>query len=253
MQYQDNLVSIITPAYKAASYVGETIESVLSQDYPDWEMIIVDDCSPDDTLEVLQSWQEKDPRIKVIPADENGGPAAARNIAINCAEGRWIALLDSDDIWMAGKLSKQLAFHQEKGATMSYTRGRRFQGDVSNPGHLIAAPEEIRYAELLGNTAIITSTVLVDRNKTGDFNMKNAYYDDFVCWLDLLRSGGLAVGLQDDLLRYRVLPGSVSRNKLRSAKEVWKTYREIEKLGLFASARHFCYYAIHGILKYKKL
>lgn len=253
MQYRDNLVSIITPAYNAASYVGETIESVLSQDYTDWEMIIVDDCSPDDTLEVLEGWQERDARIKVIPAEKNGGPAAARNIALNIAKGRWVAFLDSDDIWMAGKLSKQLAFHQAKSATISYTRGRRFQGGVSNSGHLIAAPEEIRYAELLGNTAIITSTVLVDRNKTGDFNMKKAYYDDFVCWLDLLRSGGVAVGLQDDLLRYRVLPGSVSRNKLRSAKEVWKTYREIEKLGLLASVRHFCSYAIHGFLKYKKL
>lgn len=253
IQYQNNLVSIITPAYKAAGYVGETIKSVLNQDYMAWEMIIVDDCSSDNTLEVLQCWEEKDSRIKVISANENGGPAAARNIAIESAKGRWIAFLDSDDVWMAGKLSKQLVFHQEKDAVISYTRGRRFQEDVSNSGHLIAAPEEIRYAELLGNTAIITSTVLVDRNKSGDFKMKNAYYDDFVCWLDLLRSGGRAVGLQDDLLRYRVLPGSVSRNKLKSAKEVWKTYREIEKLGLVASIRHFCSYAFHGFLKYKKL
>ena len=253
MKFDNDLVSIITPTYKASDYVGETIQSVLDQDYQNWELIIVDDYSSDGTLKVLEGWQERDARIKVIPAAKNGGPAIARNLALKTARGRWVAFLDSDDIWMAGKLSKQLVFHQTKGAIISFTSGRRFQGGVSNYGHLISVPKEIRYAELLGNTVIITSTVIVDRNKTGDFKMKKVYYDDFACWLDLLRSGGLAVGLHDDLLRYRVLPGSVSRNKLRSAKEVWKTYREIEKLGLLASVKYFFSYAIYGTLKYKKL
>ena len=247
-----DLVSIITPAYRAASYVGEAIQSVLAQTYSSWEMLIVDDCSPDDTRAVVKEWCARDSRIKLICQEKNGGPAAARNAALEAAQGRWIAFLDSDDVWMPEKLERQLKFHERVKAKISFTEFRRISADGINVGRLIKVPGRLGYQQLLGNTAIVTSTVLIDRALTGKFAMRRTYYDDFACWLQLLKAGGQAFGLHEDLLRYRVVGNSVSRNKSRSAKEVWNTYREVEGLNLVFSAWYFVNYAARGWLKYRK-
>ena len=110
----NQLVSVITPAYKAASYIGETIESVLAQTYPHWELLIANDCSPDNTSEVVQEFCARDSRIKLINMAQNGGPAAARNAAISAAQGRWLAFLDSDDLWLPTKLEKSIKHSLEK-------------------------------------------------------------------------------------------------------------------------------------------
>ena len=252
MTSRNNLVSIITPAYKAARFVGATIASVQAQSYPEWEMIIVDDCSPDDTLDAIALAIGRDPRIRVIRQERNAGPAAARNAAIRAAQGRWIAFLDSDDLWLPGKLERQLQFHRERNCKLTFTSFRRINMDGTSTGRLIPVPESLDYHQLLGNTAIATSTVLVDRDATGDFEMKPMYYDDFGCWLELLRNGGAAKGLGEDLMRYRVVGQSVSRNKRNSALQVWKTYREIEQLPVIPAAWYFVNYAVRGYLKYSR-
>lgn len=252
MVVRRSLVSIITPAYKAAAYVGETIVSVVDQTYIDWEMLIVDDCSPDDTREVVRDWCAKDTRIKLICQEKNGGPAVARNAALETAEGRWIAFLDSDDVWMPKKLERQILFHERSDAKISFTEYRRMSADGDNVGGLVKVPDRLQYRQLLGNTAIATSTVLLDTEKTGRILMKRTFYDDFACWLELLKSGGYAVGLHEDLLRYRIIGGSVSRNKIRSAKEVWNTYRRVEKINVFLSAWYFVNYAVRAWFKYRK-
>lgn len=248
--YVDSLVSIITPAYRAAPFLAETIQSVQGQTYADFEMLIVDDCSPDDTAQVVGRFAAADPRIRLLRQPVNQGPAAARNRALAEARGRWIAFLDSDDLWLPEKLDRQLAFHRAMDATLSYTAYRRISADGLRVGRPIRVPDRLDYRRLLGNTGIATSTVLIDRTKTGPFFMKRTYYDDFACWLELLRRGGTAVGLQEDLMRYRVVGGSVSRNKARSARQVWRTYREVEGLGLLRSAWSFANYASRGLLKY---
>jgi teichuronic acid biosynthesis glycosyltransferase TuaG len=251
-QYVDELVSIIMPAYKAATVISESIQSVVDQTYQQWELIITDDRSPDNTVEVVRNWCKSDGRIKLIEAPANGGPAAARNLSLGQARGRWVAFLDSDDIWLPQKLEIQLKFHLQQQAKISYTEFRRIQADGTGVGRLIKIPTKLTYRQLLGNTGIATSTVLVDRKLTGTFSMKKMFYDDFGCWLDILRSGGWASGLREDLMRYRVMGGSVSRNKRRSAVEVWKTYRNVEELGLLVSSIHFAGYAIRALLKYRK-
>lgn len=248
--YVDTLVSIVTPAYRAAHFIGETIRSVQAQTYQDFEMLVVDDCSPDDTAAIVESFSAGDPRIRLLRQPTNGGPAAARNRALAEARGRWIAFLDSDDTWLPRKLEKQLAFHRACGAKISFTEFRRVDSDGSHLGRLITVRDWLDYSRLLCDTGIATSTVIVDRTKTGLFSMKNTYLDDYACWLELLRSGGRAVGLHEDLMRYRVLAGSVSRNKLKSARHVWRTYREVERLGLLRSAWSFINYAGRGVLKY---
>jgi len=250
--YDADLVSVITPAWQAASFIEQSIASVQAQSYPNWEMIVVDDCSPDNTGEIVETVSVEDNRVCLIRLNQNGGPARARNSALRQARGRWIAFLDSDDLWLPTKLEKQLAFHQAQGAHISYTEYRRISADSKNTGRLIEVPERLNYSGLLSNTAIATSTVLIDRHLTGHFKMKPIYYDDFGCWLDLLRSGRFAVGLKEDLMRYRVMEGSVSRNKWRSALEVWKTYRKVEHLNLLRSCWHFSQYAINALMRYSE-
>lgn len=250
--YVDSLVSIVTPAYRAARFIGETIRSVQAQTYRDFEMLVVDDCSPDETAAIVESFTATDPRIRLLRQPANGGPAAARNRALSEARGRWIAFLDSDDAWLPAKLERQLAFHRARDAKISFTEFRRVDADGSHIGRLIRVRDWLDYDRLLCDTGIATSTVIVDRAKTGRFAMKKTYYDDYACWLELLRSGGRAVGLHEDLMRYRVLGGSVSRNKLKSARHVWCTYREVERLGLLRSAWSFVNYAGRAVLKYRR-
>lgn len=246
-------VSIITPAYRAASFVGETIRSAQMQEHTDWEMLIVDDCSPDDTCAVIETFSAADPRVRLIRQPQNAGPAAARNVALAQARGRYIAFLDSDDLWMPGKLSQQLQFMRELSAPLSYTEYRRINQDGSLLGRRIPVPSSLDYRQLLCNTAIITSTVIVDTDVTGRVSMPDAPYDDYALWLKLLRAGHVAHGLKADLLRYRVVAGSVSRSKSTSAMRVWRTYRDIESLGMVRSAWSFANYAIRGWLKYRAL
>jgi teichuronic acid biosynthesis glycosyltransferase TuaG len=247
------LISIVTPAYRAAAYIADTINSVLAQTHQNWEMFIADDCSPDNTREVISGFAAKDSRIKLIACSVNGGPAAARNAALERATGRWVAFLDSDDVWLPQKLEKSLRHAKANDAALTFTGFRRISFDGSQTGSYRSVPEALTYRQLLGNTVIATSTVLIDREKTGEIRMQRAFYDDFVCWLGILRRGLKGSGLDEDLMRYRVVKKSVSRNKSRSAQEVWKTYREIEKLGLVSSAWHFVNYAARGYVKYRGL
>jgi teichuronic acid biosynthesis glycosyltransferase TuaG len=249
---ENDLVSVITPAYKAARFVGATIESVIAQDYPHWEMLIVDDRSPDDTGDVVARYASLDPRVKLIRQAQNGGAAHARNTALEASRGRFVAFLDSDDVWLPGKLSRQLSFMREMGAGLTFTAFRRITDDGTRTGRLIGVPRSLSYSSLLKNTAIVTSTVLVDKSATGPFRMTKTYYDDFVLWLELLKRGVVARGLPVDLLRYRVVQQSLSRNKANSAKQVWRTYRDIERLGILRSAWCFAHYASRAWLKYRR-
>jgi teichuronic acid biosynthesis glycosyltransferase TuaG len=248
----DDLVSIITPAYNASTCLPATIASVLAQTYPNWELLIADDCSLDDTRKIIAKWADKDPRIRLVALLINSGPAAARNASLSEARGRWVAFLDSDDLWLPEKLAQSIAFAQRQDAALVYTGYRRIDVGGQRTGQYIRIPPRLTYRQLLGNTAIATSTVLIDRRQTGHIHMAQVYYDDFVCWLDILKRGLTAHGLNEDLMRYRVMPKSVSRNKRRSAGEVWRIYRTTEQLGRLAASWYFLKYASRALMKYLK-
>lgn len=244
------LVSIITPAYKCACVVEETIRSVLDQTYPNWEMLVVDDCSPDNTRDVLRGWTQVDSRVRLIEQPENGGPAMARNAGLELAQGRWIAFLDSDDLWLPQKLERSIAFAEAHHAPLVFTGFRRIPAEGGEEGRYIGVPRTLSYRQLLGNTAIATSTVLLDRHIVGEVRMRKTYYDDFDCWLQILKPGRTAFGLDEDLMRYRVMSQSVSRNKSNSAAKVWRAYRDLEKLSVPVASWYFANYAVRGLLKY---
>lgn len=214
-------------------------------------MLVIDDLSNDDTAEIVSAIACNDPRILLLRHDRNRGPAQARNTGLERARGRFIAFLDSDDLWLPRKLEVQLCFMQEREAPISYTSYRR----ISMHGEVISGPVQIpptlEYARLLKNTAIATSTVIVDRVQVGSFHMIDTYYDDYALWLELTRRGHRAYGLQQDLMRYRVVSGSVSRNKLRSARHVWEIYRSVERLPLPSAMWCFVHYLWNGWKKYR--
>jgi teichuronic acid biosynthesis glycosyltransferase TuaG len=247
----DKTVSIITPAYNAARFVADAIESVRRQTHERWEMLVVDDCSRDATRDIVRALSREESRVKLIEQPANGGPARARQAGLDAATGRYIAFLDSDDLWLPQKLERQLEFMDAREAAISFTEFRRISVDGRDVGKLIRIPERLDYHQLLRNTAIATSTVIVDREKTGPVSMTVTFYDDFVLWLSILRRGFVAHGLQEDLMRYRVASGSWSRNKLRSALWVWRTYQQIEKLSVPYSAWCFAGYVWNAVSKYR--
>lgn len=253
MKYKKGLVSIITPAYRAERFIGETIKSVQAQTYSGWEMVIVDDCSPDNTCEVVSQAAKSDARIRLIRRTEaGGGPARVRNTALEAAAGQWIAFLDSDDLWLPEKLTRQIEFHQRNDALLSFTGFRRFSDNNGTLGRKVTVPAQLNYYRALGNTAIPTSTVLINREKSGDFSMEITHCDDFVTWLKLIKVQQPAFGLNEDLMRYRVVSNSYSRNKAKYAARVWKTYRQDLQMGLFSSLRYFSEYAIRASVKYAR-
>ena len=140
IEYIDGLVSIITPAYNAAAYIAETIESVIAQTYTNWEMLIVNDCSKDNTAEIIQNYAAKDKRIKLINLKQNSGAAVARNTAIQNAKGRYIAFLDSDDLWKKEKLQKQIQFMQQNGYAFIYSSYEHFKGTKENIQNQVQIP-----------------------------------------------------------------------------------------------------------------
>jgi len=247
---QEDMVSIITPAYQCAVVVDQTIQSVLAQTHSNWEMLIAEDCSTDNTREVIDRWTKVDSRIKLIKMSKNGGPAMARNAALERAQGRWIAFLDSDDLWLPKKLESCLEFASANDAAFVYTGFRRIPAAGGQPGRYIGVPASINYSQLLGNTVIATSTVMMDTARTGPICMRKTYYDDFDCWLQVLKKGIVARGLDADLMRYRLTKNSVSRNKARSALKVWRAYRDLEGLSIPLSVWYFTQYAVRGVLKY---
>ena len=250
--YDQDLVSIIMPAYNAELFFEETLNSIINQSYHHWELIVVDDQSTDNTANLIEGLVKKDKRIHLIKSKTNNGPAVSRNIALDAAKGRWIAFLDSDDIWLENKLEQTIKFSRQKNAPFVFTSYRRFMHGSNVVGRIVKAPDIRNYNQLLSNNIIATSTVLIDRNKIPHIEMKDYYYDDFVCWLSILKSGIDAYGLDIDLMRYRVISGSVSRNKFKSALKVWDIFRRSENMPLMKASFYMLKYAFIGIIKYSR-
>jgi teichuronic acid biosynthesis glycosyltransferase TuaG len=198
---------------------------------------------------VVQSYAANDARVRLIRQPRNGGPALARQAAIERAQGRFVAFLDSDDLWLPAKLQRQVAFAMAQRAPLSFTAFRRINETGSVTGRLIAIPRSLSYRQLLKNTSIATLTAMVDRDITGPIAMKNEPYDDFCLWLSILKPGRIAHGLDEDLARYRVRGSSVSSRPLRSARWVWHIYRNVEQLPLLPSAWCFAHWGARAWLK----
>ncbi|MEG0180816.1 MAG: glycosyltransferase family 2 protein [Romboutsia sp.] len=246
----NNLVSIITPMYNAEKFVEDTINSVLNQTYKSWEMIIVDDCSSDNSAEIVKSYVQRDKRIKYIKTDLNKGVSNARNIAIKKARGRYIAFLDSDDIWYENKLEKQVSFIKANNYTIVYSAYELIDENNNKLNKIINVSESVDYNNLLKGNILGCLTVMIDKTKVNfEIKMSGKRHEDYILWLSILKSGNSAYGINEILAQYRKSSKSLSGNKAKSAKWTWDIYREVEKLPLHKSIYYFWNYALGGIKK----
>ncbi|MGN0431382.1 MAG: glycosyltransferase family 2 protein [Lachnospiraceae bacterium] len=243
-------VSIIVPVYNAEKYIEETVASVRAQTFKDWELLLVDDSSTDNTAQVLEEMLKKEPdgRIRIL-SKENGGAARARNYGLAYATGRFVAFLDADDLWSSDKLEKQLAFMEEKQAAFSFTGYEFADENGRGTGKVVKVPETLVYKQALQNTTIFTSTVIFDTEKIKKENLEMPIIksEDTALWFRVLRTGITAYGLNENLVRYRRVSGSLSSNKLEALRRIWNLYRKSEHLSVPYSIYNFVFWAIRAV------
>lgn len=222
MHRVEDLVSIITPAYNCANTIRDTIESVLAQTWSKWEMIIVNDCSKDQTKEIVEEYAQMDNRIRLVNLEKNSGSAVARNTAIDLSKGRYIALLDSDDMWKPEKLNRQIMFMRQKKCPFSFTAYDIFKDKSDIRRRMFEVPETIGYKAYLKNTIIGCLTVMIDYEYIPDFHMEAGYLEDILTWMHYLDKGIVAYGLNENLASYRVALKSKSSNKIKNSIRYYK-------------------------------
>ncbi|WP_186332179.1 glycosyltransferase family 2 protein [Bordetella genomosp. 13] len=243
-------VSVIMPTHDARRYIAAAIDSVIAQTQADWELIVVDDASGDGTADLVQAYAARDARIRYVRNPRNLGVAATRNRALDLARGRYVAFLDSDDLWMPGKLRAQVAFLDQTRGAVSYGHYRRIDetgqamGDVRPPAH-------IDYRAMLRSNFIGNLTGIFRRSELGDLRFVTAGHEDYLFWLDAMRRARTAAATPFDgpLASYRVLRGSRSANKLRAMAWQWRIYRDHLRLSVLHSAWLFLHYVFLALKK----
>lgn len=232
----DELVSIIMPSYNTAKFISETIESVLAQTYTNWELIIVDDCSTDNTDEVVKSFLS-DNRIKYIKNEKNSGAAVSRNRALREAKGKWIAFLDSDDLWLPAKLEKQIAFMKENDYHFSYTNYIEIDENSQPNGRSVTGPKKITRHGMYNYCWMGCLTVMYDAKTVGVIQIADIKKNnDYAMWLKVCRMADCYL-LDEVLAKYRKRSGSISNHGYtKLIKWHYKLYREAEKKSSLVSA-----------------
>ena len=249
--YVEGLVSVIMPIYNAEKCLIETLNSIFSQDYKNIEIILVDDCSKDNSAKMITDFQKGHPEIVYYLQEKNMGAGAARNKALELSKGQYVAFLDSDDIWMPNKISRQIELMKVKNSPFSYTAIEMMDENSETIKGKRNIRETCDYKYLLHNTIIATSSVVIDRTVLGDFRMPlRRGGQDYATWLMLLRDGAVACGINEALVRYRVASGSLSSNKFKSIKQVWEIQTQDEKINKFIAACHVMCFCFNAFKKY---
>lgn len=244
------LVSIITPAYNCMNFLPDTIRSIQNQTYNNWEHIIVDDASSDNTKIIIQEYAKKDSRIRYIFMSKNLGVAVARNTGIMESKGKYIAFLDSDDLWKPEKLSVHINYMEKNNVQFTYSNY-----DIMNENGLyikeIIAKERIDYRNLLYYNIIGCLTVVIDSNVMKKNKMPLIKHEDYAAWLNILRCDlPYAYNVGETLASYRKLSTSVSSNKYKTLKWTWNIYRNNQDMSLLNSLIHMLTFILFTSLKY---
>ena len=250
----NNTVSIITPVYNGEKYIAQTIESVLAQTYPDWEMLIIDDGSRDNSAAIARDYCARDSRISLY-SQTNAGSAAARNNGIRRARGRYIALLDADDLWDSTFLASQLNFMKEKGALLVCSAHRRIDEYGRECLKPFFPPGKATYTDLLRTCSILCLTGLYDTSAYGKVFLNEKFKslrDDLVYWLEIVKKTGAVYGNQEIIASFRISGTSVTHNKKKVIVPQYKVYRESEGLSRIKSLYYLLCWAWNGFIKYRR-
>ena len=247
----DELVSIIVPVYNAEKFIREAMDSVSAQTYPHWELLLVEDGSSDGSADAITGYMEekKDPRIRLVMQPINQGAAEARNRGLKESVGRYIAYLDSDDLWTPAKLERELAFMKEKDAAFAFTGYEFADENGVGTGKVVRVPETLTFKQALSNTTIFTTTVMFDTEKIPKELLKMPVMksEDTALWWKVLGQGYTAYGLDENLVKYRRAGRTLSSNKLEAIRRIWNLYRSVAGLGVIKSAWYFCFWAVRAV------
>ena len=245
------IVSVVMPAYNAERFIEQAINSVLSQTFEDWELIIVDDCSTDATMSIIERLTVGDERVSVVRNEHNSGVAKTRNRGLDLCKGEFVALLDSDDYWEPEKLAKQLELVKREQADIGYCSYAIVDGQSNKRANDFIVPPVATFDSTLIQSTMSCSTILIRRSSLGDLRFSNeVYHEDLAMWLELLRNGCRAVGNEEVLAAYRVVSGSRASNKLLSAVHRWDLFRNYLHLPLATCIGLISRYGWLAIRKY---
>lgn len=253
MNINKTLVSIVMPAYNCESYLMDAIDSVINQTHLNWELLVIDDGSEDNTLNIIKDFAKKECRIKWIENIENIGVSETRNKGISLSRGKWIAFLDSDDIWESNKLEEQLKVAKKTNMEFLFT-GSSYIDDQSKPFKgIFEVPEIISYKKLRNQNVISCSSVLIKKRFFDNIKMENDdIHEDYAVWLRILKTGILAYGINKPLLIYRISRDSKSGNKIKTIKMTYKVFRLVGN-NPFQSTYFMIRHIIGSIKKYKRI
>ena len=248
----ESLVSIITPTYNSQAYIAQTIESVQNQTHQNWELIIVDDCSTDETVKLIIQEAQKDNRISFICLDENSGPAKARNAGIDRVSGKYMTFLDADDIWFPEFISTSIETIIKNQVFFVFSSYRRSNENLEFVYSDFIVPEKVTYTDILKTNSISCLTAFIDIEKLGKKQMPDIFKrQDMGLWLQYLKEIPYAYGIQQPLAIYRIRKNSLSRKKSKLLKYQWQFYREVEQLSILQSAYYMVNWMYKGFFKYR--
>lgn len=249
----NDLISIVMPAYNCEKIIAESIDSVIRQTYQNWELLVLDDGSKDNTLQIINEFTVKDSRIKSLPNEANKGVSATRNRGIELAQGNWIAFLDSDDMWEPSKLEKQMKIAKEKSSEFLFT-GASYINEEGDPYKgIFEVPEKVTYKKLRNQNVISCSSVLIKKKYFKNIKMeKDEMHEDYAVWLRVLKLGVTAHGVNEPLLIYRISKNSKSGNKLKTVKMTYKVFRFIG-INPIGSAYFMARHVLASVGKYRKI
>ncbi|MBW8308357.1 MAG: glycosyltransferase [Candidatus Paracaedibacteraceae bacterium] len=244
----EDKVSVIVPAYNCEKYISDCLDSVLNQTYQNWELIIVNDKSPDSSADIILKYVENDSRIMLLNNKTNMGAASSRNKGIQNSTGRYIAFLDSDDMWKPTKLERQVEFMKTNNYGFTFTGYDMFY-ESGKKNKYVSVPKVVDYKMFLKDSIIGNLTVIMDKNIVGEVVIETGYLEDTITWLKYLKKGFKAYGLNENLASYRVSNVSVSSNKIKNSQRRFRILRDRENLPFFLSIYYHSLYIYHAIKK----
>lgn len=248
----NELVSIITPSYNSAKYIAETIQSVQNQTYTNWEMIIVDDCSTDNTEQIIYEIQLTDSRIHFFKLDQNSGSGVARNKGIEHASGNYMTFIDSDDIWFSNFIKNSIETIQSSKSPFVFSSYKRSNEDLEFVYSDFIVPQKVTYTDILKSNSISCLTAFLDIKTLGKkFMPKIRKRQDMGLWLQYLKEIPFAYGIQEPQAIYRIRENSLSRKKSDLLKYQWEFYREVEQLSIPKSIYYMIQWMYRGFMKYR--
>lgn len=247
-----SLVSIITPTFNSEKYISETIKSVQNQTYQNWEMLIVDDGSSDNTVEIVKNIAKEDARIQFYPQLQNVGPAKARNIGIENAGGKFMTFLDADDIWFPKFIENSIQTIAETNIHFVFSSYKRSNESLDFVYSDFIVPEKVTYTDILKTNSISCLTAFIDIEVLGKKKMPVIFKrQDMGLWLQYLKEIPFAYGIKETQAIYRIRENSLSRNKSKLLKYQWQFYREVVKLNVFQSIYYMVQWMYRGFIKYR--